>query len=296
MSLLEDWKKQGDFKEVNGHRVFYIDTGSPKPILCILHGFPTSSLDYVKALELLSAHFRVVVHDHLGFGFSDKPADYSYSLIEQAEVAMLLWRQLGIDSCYVLAHDYGTSLATELMHRDCEGWLNMDIKGYLLSNGSMHIELAQLRPIQKLLRSKTFGPLVAKLLGFGSFRRNIKAIFTDESKISESQLEAHWQQMIEQDGRQRLPMISRYSLERWTFWHRWIGALQRIQKPIDIIWADSDPIAVAAIAETLHSETSNSTLKWIESCGHFPMIEKPEDWSDAVIQSLSVREEMAKSA
>ena len=33
----------------------------------------------------LSKNYRVVMFDHLGFGFSDKPKDFSYSLIEQAE-------------------------------------------------------------------------------------------------------------------------------------------------------------------------------------------------------------------
>ncbi len=39
---------------------------------------------------------RVVTYDHLGFGFSDKPADnYTYSLLDQAEQSLHLWRLLG---------------------------------------------------------------------------------------------------------------------------------------------------------------------------------------------------------
>ena len=46
--------------------------------------------DFVHA-GYLSKNYRVVMFDHLGFGFSDKPKDYSYSLTEQAEqVDMLL--------------------------------------------------------------------------------------------------------------------------------------------------------------------------------------------------------------
>ena len=40
--------------------------------------------DFVHA-GYLSKNYRVVMFDHLGFGFSDKPKDYSYSLTEQAE-------------------------------------------------------------------------------------------------------------------------------------------------------------------------------------------------------------------
>ncbi len=39
---------------------------------------------------------RVVTYDHLGFGFSDKPVEnYTYSLLDQAEQSLQLWRILG---------------------------------------------------------------------------------------------------------------------------------------------------------------------------------------------------------
>ena len=62
------------------------------PPLLILHGYPSSSHDYLAALPRLTQNYRVVLHDHLGFGLSQKPSDYSYSLLEQAEVALALWR------------------------------------------------------------------------------------------------------------------------------------------------------------------------------------------------------------
>ena len=45
--------------------------------------------DFVHA-GYLSKNYRVVMFDHLGFGFSDKPKDYSYSLTEQAEQVNVL--------------------------------------------------------------------------------------------------------------------------------------------------------------------------------------------------------------
>src|SRR6185436_11057826 len=92
-----------------GHEVFTVATdavaGEGLPLL-VLHGFPSSSRDFLPALPALAARRRVVVHDHLGFGLSDKPAAYSYSLLEQAEVAIALWRELGITKGHLLAHDY----------------------------------------------------------------------------------------------------------------------------------------------------------------------------------------------
>ena len=65
--------------------------------IILIHGFPTSSFDYNQVISTLAEQYQVVVFDHLGFGFSDKPVDYTYSLIDQAEQALQLWMELGIE-------------------------------------------------------------------------------------------------------------------------------------------------------------------------------------------------------
>ena len=135
----------------------------------LLHGYPTSTYDYYKVLPQLSEKYRVILHDHLGFGFSDKPLDYSYSLIEQADVALQLWKQLGLKAVTLLAHDYGTSVGTEILARHNRQQLDLQINTLLLCNGSIHIELSQLRTIQKLLKNKYTGKWVAKLTSLRSF-------------------------------------------------------------------------------------------------------------------------------
>ena len=157
-----DWKSKGEFITVNDRKLFVIDTSSffssedqvPSKTMVVLHGYPTSSYDYYKVLPELSKHYRVIIHDHLGFGFSDKPLDYSYSLLDQADLALQLWQQLGVKKVHLLAHDYGTSVATEIIARNNNHELTIEIEKLTLCNGSMHIELSQLRTIQKLLKNK----------------------------------------------------------------------------------------------------------------------------------------------
>ena len=70
--------------------------GTSENTLILIHGFPTSSFDYFEIIDSLSEDYRVVVFDHIGFGFSDKPTNYTYSLVDQAEQALALWRHLAI--------------------------------------------------------------------------------------------------------------------------------------------------------------------------------------------------------
>jgi len=161
---LQEWKQNGKFVQVNEHQLFYIDTeAKDKPGLLILHGYPSASYDYHAVLAIFSKKFRVIIHDHLGFGFSDKPLNYSYSLIDQASIILQFWEQLGIKHGHILAHDYGTSIATEILARVSEGYKKIDFESVTLTNGSVHIELAHLRTIQKLLKNQTIGPLIASL-------------------------------------------------------------------------------------------------------------------------------------
>ena len=283
---VEQWKYLGKFHTVLGRQIFVIDKGSATEALVILHGYPTSSFDYWMVLEKLSEKYRVIIHDHLGFGLSDKPLDYSYSLIDQAEIALCLWKSLALTDVIILAHDYGTSVATEILARSQNSSIQIKIKELVLCNGSIHIELSQLRLIQKLLKNKTIGPIVAKLASEQTFVRNMKNIWFDKSTINIEEFKEMWQLLIFGNGRKVLPKITQYINERYTFWHRWIGALKQTKLPVYIIWATEDPVAVKAISLKLHEEIPNSELHLLEKTGHYPMLEKPKEWCDLVLDAL----------
>ena len=53
----------------------------------------------------------------LGFGFSSKPRPYDYRITDQAELFESLCRSLHLDEVHVIAHDYGVSVAQELLAR-----------------------------------------------------------------------------------------------------------------------------------------------------------------------------------
>lgn len=285
-----DWKQKGKFISVLGRDILVIDTNvianemkQSQETLVILHGYPTSSYDYYKVLPQLSKKYRVVIHDHLGFGFSDKPLDYSYSLIEQADVALQLWKQLGLKKVTLLAHDYGTSVATEILARHNNKQIDLQIDKLILCNGSMHIELSKLRTIQKLLKSKLTGKWVAKLTNYPIFKKNLRNVYFDKSQATDAELKEMWFQLEHNNGRKVIHLLSNYINERYFFWHRWISALKETQIHTKIIWAKNDPVAVAAIAELLTTEIPNNELFWIENCGHFPMLEKPNEWGSLVL-------------
>lgn len=286
---LQEWKNLGEFRSVDisgivPHQLFVIDTAEThKPVLVILHGYPTSTYDYWKALPMLNQKYRVIMHDHLGFGLSDKPVDYAYQLMDQASVALDLWKQLGITSCHLLAHDYGTSVATEILHRHNHKELDLNIEQVTLCNGSMHIELSQLRPIQKLLKNRFTGPIIARLASKSTVTRNFRKIYSDPDKVDLDEMHEIWEMMQYNHGRRILPKVTRYIEQRYTHWDRWIGALKETELPIHVLWAEDDPVAVVEMAHVIHAETRNSRKTILPDLGHFPMLEDAETWSKYVL-------------
>ena len=102
----------------------------------------------------MSVEHAVLALDFLGFGLSSKPRDHVYSLLWQADlVEDLLRRRQPGRAVFIVAHDMGTSVATELMARDLEGRLDIELAGALLFNGSIVLERASLTPAQRLLRA-----------------------------------------------------------------------------------------------------------------------------------------------
>ena len=288
-----EWKSKGEFITVNDRKLFVIDTSSffstenqvPSKTMVVLHGYPTSSYDYYKVLPELSKHYRVIIHDHLGFGFSDKPLDYSYSLLDQADLALQLWQLLGVKKVHLLAHDYGTSVATEIIARNNNHELIIEIEKLTLCNGSMHIELSQLRIIQKLLKNKWLGKYVAKLTTYAIFSKNLRNVYFDKTKVSNNELKDMWMQLEYNEGRKVIHKLSQYINERYTYWNRWIGALKETNLQTNIVWAKNDPVAVPAIARLIATEISNNKLFWIENTGHFPMLENPDEWLNCILKN-----------
>ncbi|NXV13120.1 MEST protein, partial [Cepphus grylle] len=123
---LLSWRSSGGYFTYKDQNIFYRDsTGAvgSSDIVVLLHGFPTSSYDWCKIWEGLTQRFhRVIALDFVGFGFSDKPRPHRYSIFEQASIVEGLVRHLGLhhQRINLLSHDYGDTVAQELLHRSLQ--------------------------------------------------------------------------------------------------------------------------------------------------------------------------------
>jgi haloalkane dehalogenase len=104
---LPDFPYPPHYAQIHGRRVHYLDEGQGEVILC-LHGEPTWSFLYRKMIPALSVEHRVVALDFLGFGRSDKPRDrqdYSFQLHKDTLVAFI--EKLDLARINLVVHDWG---------------------------------------------------------------------------------------------------------------------------------------------------------------------------------------------
>ena len=97
----------------------YLDEGKGDPIL-MLHGNPTWSFYYRNLVAEFSKSHRVIVPDHIGCGFSDKPQDYEYTLKQHIDNLEKLVLELKLKNFIMVAHDWGGAIGFGLIERHPE--------------------------------------------------------------------------------------------------------------------------------------------------------------------------------
>lgn len=275
-TAVEAWRARGRRVRVRAGQVWVLDESGSDPAatpVLLLHGFPSSAYDFVGAIEKMRRRRRVVALDFLGFGLSEKPEDYGYSLFEQADTVVEVARAVGLSRAHLWAHDMGTSVTTELLARRERGLLPLALASVTLMNGSVHIELAHLTPGQQVLRSP-LGKVFAKLSTKRVFELQMRRTFAKQP--DRETLDAMWQLLSRDGGGERMAQTIAYIEERWRYERRWIGALERCEVPVLVAWGKRDPVAVVAIAEKLAREIPGAQKEIWEELGHWPQVEDAE--------------------
>jgi pimeloyl-ACP methyl ester carboxylesterase len=248
------------------------------PAVLLLHGFPTSCYDWIGVMGRLQDSCRCIAFDFPGYGLSDKPAAYSYSLFQQADVVEALALNVGLTEAHLVSHDVGTSVHTELLAREQEGRLGFRIDSSTFLNGSMLQDVATITQFQKLLANNETLPqamAICESIGAG-YIEGLKAVMKRPECISDEDALIMTELMAYQDGNLRMPALSLYMRERYLHKERWIGALRDTKAPLQFVWADGDPVANVNVGRGLAKEAPQAKYTELAGLGHFLLMEDPE--------------------
>lgn len=284
-AAVEDWRSRGRTLAIGGRDIHVFRREGEDPVLVLLHGFPSSSYDWRRLLDEETER-AVLAFDFLGFGLSEKPPEADYGLFGQADLAeQLIRHELAGRPCFLVAHDMGTSVATELMARDLEGRLSVDVVGTLLFNGSVILGRAQPTLAQKLLRTRA-APLVARLMNERFFRRQFASLFSSDHPLDPGEAADQWSLIAHGGGHRLAHRLIVYMDERERYAERWHGAFRDWPKPLHLLWGMRDPVAVPAVLEGLRELRPGVSVTELPRLGHYPQIEEPARVAMAVQAAL----------
>src|SRR6478752_8323643 len=101
------------FRVSDGWFLRHLDLPGDDPPVVWIHGWQCSSTGELlpAAVQPPLAGRRSVLVDLLGHGYSDKPHDFSYTLVDHAQTVVDLIDELGIEECILVGHSMGGEIA-----------------------------------------------------------------------------------------------------------------------------------------------------------------------------------------
>ena len=239
--------------QVAGHRVHYMVEGpAAGPVVVLVHGLGGRAEDWRNLAPYFArAGFRVYMPDLLGYGRSERPSDFSYSVPDEAEAVVGFFDVLGLKQ--------------------------VDLGGWSMGGGIVqHLAFKHPERVRRLMLFNSIG-IYAK----PSWDTRL---FTPTTPADLDQLEA-----LLMPNPQPIPGfvardILRISKQRAWVIHRAIATmltgrdatdalLPQLKMPILIVWGAEDRLLPLSLGEKMHQLVPQSKLEVFPGCGHLAPVQ-----------------------
>lgn len=279
-----------------GMRVNYLARGQGPPVL-LVHGFGASVAHWRRNIGVLSESYTVYAIDLLGFGASDKPPGFSYTMETWAELLLdfleevvrrptvLVGNSVGSLACVIAASESSREAVRGLVLLNCAGGMNNKA---IVDDWRIKLLLPLLWLIDFLLKQR---PIASALFNRVKNRDNLKDILlsvygnkdaVDDELVeiirgpadTEGALDAFVSTVTGPPGPSPIALMPRLA-----------------DLPVLVLWGDRDPFTpidgpVGKFFSKLPSELPNVTLYMLEGVGHCPHDDRPDLVHDRLLPWL----------
>ncbi len=272
-------KYQEHMVQRNGHRIYAREYPGAEPAIILMHGFPDNLHLYDRLVPYLSAPRRLVTFDFIGWGASDKPAQYAYTAASQEAELDAVIQQLGLQQVVLVAHDASGPPAIDwALARPTR------VAGLVLLN-TYYCKMPTLRPPEAIFLFSTpivrvVARFVSQLFGNLIFRTmfwwQVGKFFRD-AEIRNEFLPLLYRQ-FEAIPSTRPAFFGlnndlRPSVRAHT---QMIPKLQEFRRPVRIIFGEADPYLNKGVAQSFHELLPTSDLFLLPGARHYVQMDEPE--------------------
>ena len=307
MDIFAEWQSDGaemrwrsttaanDSKEVT---VFSRRCGTPgAPALVLVHGFPTSSIDYFALAAELRSEFDIYLLDFPGYGLSDKPSEpYVYSLYDDARLLVYAITQVWKLSEYrMLTHDRGSSVGMIAlgMLAAQDPWAEpLDL---ILTNANIYLPLSNLTAFQTALLDSATGRATAAAATPEMLAAGMGAsTFMPRRTLEDPEIAAMAKCFAHNDGIRVLPDTIQYLHERAADETGWLEALSASHVNTTVVWGLHDNVSPLRVPNHvwqayLKNKPGRNRYWVVPTADHYLQCDAPKQLAEIV--RLTVRGE-----
>jgi pimeloyl-ACP methyl ester carboxylesterase len=262
---------QEEFVNVEGSKIRYLKAGSSKNNLILIHGLGASAERWEQVIPNFSSRYTVFVPDLIGFGYSDKP-NTDYTLEFFAKFIESFLQTLGLEKTTVIGSSLGGQIAVE----------------YTTNNQKNVDRLVLVSPAGAMKQSTPAldAYITAALYPDQTSAQNAFTMMTGSNK----EVSPH----IIEDFIQRMKLPN----AKFAFMSTILGLknapeitakLEIINVPTLVVWGELDPVIPVKYAEHFVKKIRDCRFYQMESCGHTPYVEDPNNFVKIVLEFLTTK-------
>jgi pimeloyl-ACP methyl ester carboxylesterase len=263
--------------EVRGLTLSYRQWGTAEsPPLLLVHGVPDGAFVWTRLAEGISDVRRVIAPDLPGFGRSDKPRGFEYSIPRLAEVLGSFVDALGLERFDLGVHDFAGAYGVGMAGR------RPDAVGKLLLFNTNSFTGWRWHSVARRWRRPVLGELMMAPIPRALFRAGLARSFVGEPPAwFEDQVWEGWRRWPTRRAILKLYRASDPS--SYGFAEEVLPALRG--KPTLVVWGQQDRFVSRRYADRF-GEALGARVVPIEDAGHFPMVERADRVIEAVLPFL----------
>ena len=256
-------------------KVHYRDEGQGMPIV-LIHGTSSSLHTWEDWTKVLTQTHRVIRMDLPAFGLTGPNANHDYSMEYYASFLDQFLTKLDIDSLYLAGNSLGGQIAWYYTSHHLD-----QIKKLVLLDPAGFYDAEEIPFVFKLARIPLINQLVGKITPKYFIEKNLKEVYFDTEKITDSLIERYHDLTLRVGNRAAFIAKANQPMIDHT------ARLKLITTPTLILWGRNDHWIPVAHAARFSKDLPNSKVKIMELTGHVPMEERPLESVAHTLQFLN---------
>jgi len=273
---------------VDGIKIFYREAGQKdKPVILLLHGFPSSSHQFRNLIPLLSSKYRVIAPDLPGYGFTEIPEarKYAYTFENIALSIEALLDELNIKKYSVYIFDYGAPTGLRLALRRPEA-----IQSIISQNGNAYDEgfgAEFWAPVRQMwenptteIREKIRSALLTLETTKWQYENGAKAPVAPE---------AYWLDytLFSREGYKDIQLDLLYDYRtNLPLYPKFQEYFRKSEVPILAVWGKNDVIFIPPGAEAYKRDSKKAEVHLLDA-GHFTVENETQKVGELILQFLA---------